>query len=322
MGGRMHTKSDSEVTCNSMVEQQSSSSPGRCSPPRRPLYYVQSPSNHDVEKMSYGTSSPLPSPPHHYYLSSPIHHSRESSTSRFSASLKNPRSWKKLHPLPNHHVHPDHDDDDDDDDDDDQFHDSSSSRNVRLCLCFFLLFLLLFTLFSFILWGASKTYKPRVIVKSIMFENMNVQSGNDGSGVPTDMLSLNSTVRILYRNPATFFGVHVTSTPLHLAYYQLPLASGQMQKFYESRKSYRKLAVVVLGHQVPLYGGVSVLGNTKEHMDSVALPLNLTFAVRSRAFILGRLVKSKFYHRIRCSVTLLGNKLGKPLNLTNSCVYK
>lgn len=95
-----------------------------------------------------------------------------------------------------------------------------------------------------------------------------------------------------------------------------------MRKFYQSRKSERKLRVVVLGHQIPLYGGVSVLGNTKEHLESVALPLNLTFTVRSRAFILGRLVKSKFYRRVRCSVTLHGNKLGKPLNLTDSCVYK
>lgn len=315
----MHRKTDSDVTNNSM--EQSSSSPPR-SPPRRPLYYVQSPSNHDVEKMSYG-SSPVGSPPHqnfHYYLSSPIHHSRESSTSRFSASLKNPRnitssSWKKLH---NRNGHDDIDQEDDEDDD--SVYDST--RNVRLYFCFFLLFVLLFTLFSLILWGASKSFKPRVFLKSIVFENLNVQSGNDATGVPTDMLSLNSTVRILYKNPATFFGVHVTSTPLMLSYYQLTLASGQIEEFYQSRKSQRKLAVVVIGSQVPLYGGVSVLGNSnKEHLDTVALPLNLTFVVRSRAYILGRLVKSKFYRRIRCSVTLHGNKLGKHVSLTNSCVY-
>nr|KYP68080.1 hypothetical protein KK1_021697 [Cajanus cajan] len=308
----MHRKSDSEVTSNSMEQ---SSSPPR-SPPPRPLYYVQSPSNHDVEKMSYG-SSPMGSPHHHfhYYTSSPIHHSRESST-----SLKNPRhfssSWKKLHPHPHHDAAAAADEDEEDD------LLQQSSRNLRLYLCFFLLFVMLFTLFSVILWGASKGYKPRVTVKSIVLENLNVQSGNDGSGVPTDMLSLNSTVRIVYRNPATFFGVHVTCTPLLLSYYQLALASAQVHKFYQSRKSQRKLAVVVLGHQVPLYGGVSVLGNTKEHLNNVALPLNLTFVVRSRAFILGRLVKSKFYRRIRCSVTLHGNKLGKHLNLTDSCVYK
>ncbi|KAI4350236.1 hypothetical protein L6164_004709 [Bauhinia variegata] len=304
-GGRMHTKTVSEVTS---VDQ---SSPNHS--PRRPLYYVQSPSNHDVEKMSYG-SSPMGSP-HHYYHCSPIHHSRESSTSRFSASLRNTRNlsaWKKLHQQ--------HSDEDDDQDADAEIEDSG--HNVRLYFCFLLLFVLLFAVFSLILWGASKSYGPKVHVKNIVFENLNIQAGIDGTGVQTDMLSLNSTVRISYRNPATFFGVHVTSTPLLLHYYQLSVATGQMHKFYESRKSQRRLVVVVRGHQVPLYGGVSVLGDAREHPEHVALPLNLTFVMRSRAYILGRLVRSKFYTRITCSVTLHGNKLGKPLNLKDSCVYK
>lgn len=153
-----HAKSDSEVTS---VDQ---SWPARS--PRRPIYYVQSPSNHDVEKMSY-VSSPLGSP-HHYYHSSPIHHSRESSTSRFSVSLKNPRNlsaWKKLHQP----QHPDGvgDDGDDDDDDEDGIAGEDSGRNIRLYFCFFLLFVLLFTVFSLILWGASKNYDPKVFVKVI-----------------------------------------------------------------------------------------------------------------------------------------------------------
>lgn len=64
--------------------------------------------------------------------------------------------------------------------------------------------------------------------QNIVFEDLNIQAGNDATGVPTDMLSLNSTVKILYRNPATFFGVHVTATPLQLHYYQLNIASGQV----------------------------------------------------------------------------------------------
>ncbi|KAF2301916.1 hypothetical protein GH714_030388 [Hevea brasiliensis] len=301
----MHAKTDSEGTS---VD---TSWPPR-SPPRRPVYYVQSPSNHDVEKMSYG-SSPTGSPAHHYYHCSPIHHSRESSTSRFSASLKNPRSlsaWK--------HVRINHDDNDGDEMDDD---DGGSARNVRLYLCGFLFFVLLFTIFCLILWGASKAYKPEILVKNMVFENFNVQAGSDQTGVPTDMLSLNSTVKIHYRNPATFFAVHVTSTPLELHYYQLRVASGQMKKFTQSRKSQRRVITVVQASEIPLYGGVPLLANAKDHMEKVAVPLNLTFVVRSRAYILGRLVKSKFYKRIRCPVTLHGNNLGKPINLTASCVY-
>ena len=77
----------------------------------------------------------------------------------------------------------------------------------------------------------------------------------------------------------------------------------------------------VLGHQVPLYGGVSVTVGVKDNANSIVVPLNLTFVIRSRAYILGTLVKSKFYRRVKCRVTLRGNKLGKPLKLVDSCTY-
>lgn len=157
----MHAKTDSEGTSIDASWLPRS--------PRRPIYYVQSPSNHDVEKMSYG-SSPTGSPAHHYYHCSPIHHSRESSTSRFSASLKNPRglsTWK--------HVQLDQEDDNDDDEMDGR--DGGSGRNVRLYLCIALFFVLLFTVFCLILWGASKSYKPKITVKVRFFSFFPVHSG-------------------------------------------------------------------------------------------------------------------------------------------------
>ncbi|KAJ9704598.1 hypothetical protein PVL29_002925 [Vitis rotundifolia] len=310
MAVTMHAKSDSEVTSLD------ASSPPRS--PRRPLYYVQSPSQHDAEKMSYG-SSPLGSP-HHYHCS-PIHHSRESSTSRFSASVKNSKhasAWKKIHRDLELRAGADAEDDDDDDDD---FYNAADGR-VRLYLCLAFAFVVLFTVFSLILWGAGRSYKPKIIVENVVFRSFNIQAGMDQTGVPTDMLSLNSTIRISYRNPATFFGVHVSSTPVELYYYQLKVASGQMKEFYQSRKSQRSVVMVVLGHQVPLYGGVSVVGGAKDHLEKVAVPLNLTFVMRSRGYILGRLVKVKFLKSIRCPVILRGDRLAKPLKLVDSCIYK
>ena len=154
-----HSKSDWEVTSFDQ------STPPRS--PRRPLYYVQSPSNHDAEKMSYG-SSPAGSPQHHhnqhYYHCSPIHHSRESSATRFSASLKNPRSlsaWRKIAHRPDAAGC---DAGDDSDSDAGEFL-SGPARTVRLYLCFALGFLFLFSLFSLILWAASKSYHPIVSVQ-------------------------------------------------------------------------------------------------------------------------------------------------------------
>lgn len=94
----------------------------------------------------------------------------------------------------------------------------------------------------------------------------------------------------------------------------------QIEKFYQARKTHRTILTVVRGSQVSLYGGISALDVRGNH-EKVAVPLNLTFVVRSRAYILGKLVKSKFYRRIRCSVTLRGSNLGKHSNLTESCVY-
>lgn len=140
-----------------------------------------------------------------------------------------------------------------------------------------------------------------------------MQAGNDLSGVPTDMLSLNSTVRIFYRNPSTFFAVHVTASPLLLHYSNLLLSSGEMNKFTVGAHHEKTLVTVVHGHQIPLYGGVSF------HLDTLSLPLNLTLVLHSKAYILGRLVTSTFYTRIICSFTLNANHLPKPISLLHSC---
>lgn len=302
----MHAKSDSEGTSLAM------SSPGRS--PRRPVYYVQSPSQHDVEKMSF-QSSPMASPSHQHYQSyyhcSPIHHSRESSTTRFSASLKHSKTgtWKKmLHETGK-------DGDDDDDEEDDSTHRMSMPKFYFLC--FVLSFVLLFTTFSLILWGASKPYKPKISMKSIVFESFNVQAGMDGSNVPTKMLSLNSTVKMSFRNPATFFGVHASATPITLFFSQLKVASGNMKPFYESRKSQRLISTVVEGTQIPLYGvGASISGSNEHPVD---VPLGLTFVIRSRAYVLGKLVKHTFKTNIHCSLTFKQSRLGKLVDLKNSC---
>ncbi|CAH8372408.1 unnamed protein product [Eruca vesicaria subsp. sativa] len=305
----MHAKTDSEATSIDVALSWLPRSPPRSA--TRPLYYVQSPSNHDVEKMSFGSGcSPMGSPSHpHFYHCSPIHHSRESSTSRFSdralLSYKSIREGNGRRRYINSAI----DEETDGGDDDDLF------RNVRLYGCLLFSLFLLFSIFSLILWGASKSYPPKVVVKGMLVSDFNVQAGNDLSGVPTDMLSLNSTVRIFYRNPSTFFAVHVTASPLLLHYSNLLLSSGEMEKFTVGRKSERSVATVVHGHQIPLYGSVS------PHLHTLSLPLNLTLVLSSRAYILGRLVTSKFHTRIICSFTLNANRLPKPMSLIHSCTH-
>lgn len=318
----MHAKTDSEVT--SLAP----SSPTRS--PRRPVYYVQSPSrdSHDGEKtttsfQSTPVISPMGSPPHSH--SSLGHHSRESSSTRFSGSLKpgsrkispndaargggnrkGQKPWKEFEMI-----------------EEEGLLDGDEHRKSLPRRCYFFAFIMgfmvLFSFFALILWGASRPQKPKITMKSITFERFVIQAGSDNTGVATDMVSMNSTVKLTFRNTATFFGVHVTSTPIDLSYSQITLASGTIKKFYQSRKTQRSVTVMLIGNKIPLYGsGASLSSSTGT--TTVPVPLKLDFTVRSRGYVLGKLVKPKFYKRIECSVVFDPKKLNKAMSLKN-CTY-
>ncbi|KAL8172028.1 hypothetical protein V2J09_023832 [Rumex salicifolius] len=323
----MHAKTDSEVTSIA------ASSPTR-SPPRRPVYYVQSPSrdSHDGEKTATSfhstpaVLSPMGSPPHSH--SSVGRHSRESSSTRFSGSLK-PGS-RKISPnevsargtaaaggkigkecdvIEEEGLLEDED-----------------YRKPLPRRCYFLIFVLgffvLFSFFSLIIWGAARPQKPKITMKSVKFERFTFNAGSDSTGVATEMASVNCTLKFLYRNTATFFGVHVSSSPIDLSYSEITLATGNIKKFYQSRKSQRVVTVSVVGDKIPLYGSSATLTGTSTGMPTAPVTMDLGFVVRSRAYVLGRLVKPKFLRKIDCNVTLDPKKLSSPISLKNACTYQ
>ncbi|KAK8964863.1 hypothetical protein KSP40_PGU019476 [Platanthera guangdongensis] len=313
----MHVQTDSDLTSLA------NSTPPRS--PRRPAYYVMSPSNMEGEKLSIAGLSPAISPAHqhyhhhpthHRYASSPIHHSRESSTTRFSASIKN-GYWRKMP----QEMHGGAGDKVDDGEEDEYGEDERWGLRCYGAM-FFAGFALLFSLFSLILWGASKAYGPKISVKSVVFERYNIQAGVDFAGVPTKLISVNSTVKFLFRNPATFFGVHVSSTPFQLYYYDLVIAAGHMKEFYAPRKYERVVTTAVLGKEIPVYGGGASLTSRNNGGPPAMIPFKLAFVVRADANVLGLLVRSRFHRTVRCSVHLSELLLGRPADLRRACEYE
>ncbi|CAN8288644.1 unnamed protein product [Cochlearia groenlandica] len=332
----MHNKTDSEVTSLA------ASSPSRS--PRRPVYYVQSPSrdSHDGEKTATSFhSTPMGSPPHSH--SSMGHHSRESSSTRFSGSRKiddgskmksrgggrgrggGEKQWRECVAI------------------EEEEGDRDGGGGVpRRCyvLAFVFGFFLLFGFFSLILYGAAKPQKPKIIVKSITFETLMVQAGQDAGGVGTDMITMNATLRMLYKNTGTFFGVHVTSTPIDLTFSQLKIGSGSITKFYQPRKTETTVLVHVTGEKIPLYGSGSTLippsppaplpkpkktkkgapvNDPEPPAPPAPVPMKLSFVVRSRAYVLGKLVQPKFLKKIECDINFEHKNLNKRIAITNNC---
>lgn len=90
----------------------------------------------------------------------------------------------------------------------------------------------------------------------------------------------------------------------------------QIKKFYQSRKSQRSISVSVIGNKIPLYGSGASM-STSTGTTALPVPLQLNFVIRSRAYVLGKLVKPKFNRRIQCSVTFDPKKLNVPISLKN-----
>ncbi|KAI7732251.1 hypothetical protein M8C21_028408 [Ambrosia artemisiifolia] len=306
----LHAKTDSEVTS------QTASSPTRS--PRRPVYFVQSPSrdSHDGEKTTNSFhSTPVLSP-----TGSPGRHSRNSSSTRYSGSLR-PGSRKGSQQL----QQPRKGDKGFDaiveegvvDDD----HKSGVIPRRCYVLAFVVGFFVLFSFFAVVLWAAAKPQKPDVIMRSILFDGFVVNAGADASGVATEMVTINATIKFNFRNRGTFFGVHVSSTPMDLAYSELTLASGTIKKFYQKRKGHRLVSVNLQGRGVPLYGG-GMNWSTQDGKLTAPVPLNLNFTVKAKAYVLGKLVKPKFHRKVSCAIVYKPTKVNVPIALKNSCTVE
>lgn len=94
----------------------------------------------------------------------------------------------------------------------------------------------------------------------------------------------------------------------------------QMKEFHQSRNSQRLVSVAVMGNKIALYGSGSGLSSSTG-APTVPVQLNLNFEIRSRAYVLGKLVKPKFIKTIDCSITLDPNHLNATLPLKNACTY-
>ncbi|MBA0719292.1 hypothetical protein Goshw_016268 [Gossypium schwendimanii] len=303
----MHTKSDSDVT--------SSVDPSSPRSPKRQLYYVQSPSrdSHDGDKSTSmqatpAYSSPMESPSHPSYS----RHSRASSASRFSGTLKkgrkrNEKGWTECNVI------------EEEGDYGEYFYgnDKGFTRRCQILMGVFG-FIAVFSLFCLIIWGASRPYKAEIAVKSLTVHNFYFGEGADMTGVPSKMLTMNCSLRMTVYNPATFFGIHVSSNLVNLMYSEIAVATGQLKKYYQPRKSHRTVAVTLHGDKVPLYGAGASLAISD---DGGGVPMTLIFEVRSRGNVVGKLVKSRHRKRISCSL-VIDSHSNKPLKLKNSsCQY-
>ncbi|RID63539.1 hypothetical protein BRARA_E02540 [Brassica rapa] len=268
-------------------------SPSRSS--KRAMYYVQSPSRDSYTSVTQ-PSTMMDSPTHDSYSFG--RHSRNSSESRFSGisrssssdrkNVKKCRSNEKEYETILEEGSYE------------EMDDVTSIRRSQAILAVFI-FISLFAFCCLITWGASRPYKAQISVQTFELRNFYVGQGSDFYGMHTKLLTLNGTLRIGIYNPAPTFGIHVSSKPVSLLYYQLPIATGQLKEHYQPKKSQYTEAVVIEGRRIPLYGAGASLEATER---GGKIQVNLRFEVKTRGDVVGRLVTIRHKKRISCSFVI------------------
>ncbi|KAJ0933780.1 hypothetical protein HanRHA438_Chr03g0100041 [Helianthus annuus] len=287
----MHEKSETDSTSTS------SASP-KCT------YIVESPScdsHDDKSSMNSARTTPAESPSHSSQMSS---ESRVSGPYRFSLIGKHQRNVLKRKKV---FSVIDEEGEDYGDDDYYYYHDRQVTRQCRFVM-FLMGFVMVFTAICLITWGASRPYKFHVQMKSWKMNNFYYGEGTDNTGVSTKLLTINCTVKMSIQNPATFFGIHVSSTALNIFYSRILIGSGQPTN----------LSVNIEGRQVPLYG--AGVGMVMENNDG-SVPLKLEFEIHSQANLMGRLVQTKHRRRVFC-IMKMDSQNNKAIDFKqDSCSY-
>ncbi|KAG4972562.1 hypothetical protein JHK82_038233 [Glycine max] len=283
----LSAKSESDIT--SLAP----SSPSRS--PKRPVYYVQSPSrdSHDGDKSSSMQATPISNSP----MESPSHpsfgrHSRNSSASRFSGIFRsssgrkgsrkrNDKGWPECDVILEEGSYH-------------EFQDKGFMKALPgldyLCGC---------------------------LRCSLTVHNFYVGEGSDFTSVPTKMLTVNGTLRMSIYNPATLFGIHVHSTPINLVFSDITVATGELKKHYQPRKSHRIISVNLEGTKVPLYGAGSTITVSQ---TGVEVGLTLNFEIRSHGNVVGKLVKTRHRKEITCPLVLNSSR-SKPYQIQKEFMH-
>ncbi|KAH7286044.1 hypothetical protein KP509_33G056400 [Ceratopteris richardii] len=347
----MHAKSDSEVT--SLPGSSPSHSPrlqhhqqgggAALSRPFPPAYFVQSPSrdSHDGDSKLSFQSTPLLSP-----VGSPLHPlANATSESRYSTSSLLPTHGRKHHhhhsrsrilPQPaspasvlsssNHGrsvssgyqkkilpstIY----------EDDEEYGGAarkSSSISAQIYTFLFVLLSCVVFLFVFIVlfWLICRPSRPALFVKNIVFHNIYMGQGVDASGVPSMLFTVNSTVQIDFENRSRYFGAHLDPLSVSFRFFDLTVASGQMNGYVQSKSSRKVIGVDVQSLRVPLYGASVATGDTRP-----SLPVNASMLVCSNYYVVGKLLKSRFCTSIACNLEVGSSSMVLLRPLRKTCMY-
>ncbi|CAN8268596.1 unnamed protein product [Cochlearia groenlandica] len=179
---------------------------------------------------------------------------------------------------------------------------NNDNKGVSIATCRFVLgvvaALTLFLLISSVLYAASQSFSPIVYVKGVNVHSFYYWEGLDNTGVPTKIMNIKCSLHITTHNPSKYFNLYISSSSFKLKYSrQFTLAAAQLNSYYQPKQSNHTSSINLVGSMVPLYGA----GSDIESSDrKTGVPVKLEFEIKSRANVVGSLVKSRHSKHLSC----------------------
>ncbi|XP_024398380.1 uncharacterized protein [Physcomitrium patens] len=163
----------------------------------------------------------------------------------------------------------------------------------------------LMALFTSMYWLICHPQAPSTTFKGVEFQSFNVMQGYDRTGVPTDMVNLDATVKLSVNNPSKYYGAFVSAPAVHLSYLPRSIAHSQVPGFYQGCNSERDIIIKANAEYEPLYGAGPSLQQAM--LENRHIPLGLIISLKSHVNVFGNIVLKYFIQTHVCNVMLNPN---------------
>ncbi|CAM8893022.1 unnamed protein product [Rhodiola kirilowii] len=193
-----------------------------------------------------------------------------------------------------------------------------NSSNAWICLQIGLRLVVSLGFAFLVFYIATKPPRPTVSIQMGGISEFELGEGVDRSGIPTKILSCNSSIHMLVENKSKVFGLQLHRPLIALNFDRLLLTVSHSSKEEMNVDTYETglFKMTVGTKHKPMYGAGRSMQDMLE--SGKGLPLLFKLTVKSSFHVLGSLINPEFHHKATCHVFLLSSRHYNNKNHTHS----
>eukprot|EP00246_Nothoceros_aenigmaticus_P009232 TRINITY_DN24611_c0_g1_i1.p2 TRINITY_DN24611_c0_g1~~TRINITY_DN24611_c0_g1_i1.p2 ORF type:complete len:365 (+),score=29.12 TRINITY_DN24611_c0_g1_i1:610-1704(+) len=173
-------------------------------------------------------------------------------------------------------------------------------KKLYIYMLWALVFICVFFVAILILWLITRPGPPTVSIKNVSLQQFTLGSGQDDSGVPTSLLTVNLTATLELHNPSRFLSMDYNTLVLQLFFQELDVADGNIPGFSQGKRSTMSDSLVLHTYHNTIHGAGASLESLDEAKQD--MPFVVVGTVRSSAQVFWKFIRPKFENNLKCPV--------------------